>query len=341
MKYPTKLVSTAIVLFAGCRDLVVPTAPELPATFAIGTASGPVLAAPSNAGASAISTSQIDVSWRDNSGNETGFELHRSIGTSFDVLTTTGPNVLSFGDTGLAAGTRYCYQVRAFRVTGRKTTYSSFSNMPCDSTQAPPPPPPPAAASEALAVPSGSRYVSLSWTDNSSNEDGFRIDRSMVGGTVWEVYVTTGAAATSVRVPAAVEQAECYRIVALNSGGEAAPSNAACTVPPAGPTNLVATRVDSETVTLTWSDNSAVEDGYEVYLLQFNTCFFACDAIDPSFDPCFGCAEVTLMAALPTNTTGYTAPNFVVPDGWWNNIVFVVATRDGGSSDSSPGVPWP
>src|SRR5205807_649665 len=42
------------------------------------------------------------------------------------------------------------------------------------------------------------------------------------------------------------------------------PSNTACTAFPFAPTNLVAKAVDGQTIDLTWTDNSAFEDGYEV-----------------------------------------------------------------------------
>jgi hypothetical protein len=42
-------------------------------------------------------------------------------------------------------------------------------------------------------------------------------------------------------------------------------SAAVCTAPPAAPTNLTGTRRTDGAVEFRWTDNSAVEDGYEVY----------------------------------------------------------------------------
>src|SRR2546422_7505598 len=46
-----------------------------------------------------------------------------------------------------------------------------------------------------------------------------------------------------------------------NSFGDSDPSNVDCTAMPATPTNLKANPVGGTAVDLTWTDNSAVEDG--------------------------------------------------------------------------------
>ena len=112
-----------------------PLAPEIQFRFA--TASGPTLNAPSGANAVAVSWSQINLSWQDNSSNESGFEVHRSTtGPSvvFALLASAGANLTSYSNGGLSGSTQYCYKIRAFRTAGGKTTYSAFSNTACDTT---------------------------------------------------------------------------------------------------------------------------------------------------------------------------------------------------------------
>ena len=75
-----------------------------------------------------MSASQINLSWTDNSGNETGFSIERCTGnncTNFAQIATVGANVTSFPDTGLATNTRYRYRVRAFNGSGN----SAYSNI--------------------------------------------------------------------------------------------------------------------------------------------------------------------------------------------------------------------
>ncbi|HEV7298275.1 MAG TPA: PA14 domain-containing protein [Tepidisphaeraceae bacterium] len=77
-------------------------------------------AAPSNLAATATSASQINLTWNDNSGNETGFIIERSTSSSFASPTaiTVGANVTSYANTGLSAATPYYYRVRATNAAG-------------------------------------------------------------------------------------------------------------------------------------------------------------------------------------------------------------------------------
>ena len=79
------------LVWVGCDRANHPVEPAVQAE-SVGT-TGATVKAPSNTSAVAASNSRIDVSWRDNSSNETGFELHRS---------TTGPS----GTFALLASTR-------------------------------------------------------------------------------------------------------------------------------------------------------------------------------------------------------------------------------------------
>jgi Fibronectin type III domain len=83
------------------------------------------LAAPTGLAARALSTSQISLTWKDNSTDETGFTIQRSLdGLSFSSLTTVGANSTSFVDTGLAKNTKYFYRVQSFN----NVATSAFSN---------------------------------------------------------------------------------------------------------------------------------------------------------------------------------------------------------------------
>ena len=82
------------------------------------------LRAPSGLNASAISSSRIDLSWRDNSDSEKGFEIQRRrSGGSFTTIATVSAKTTSYSDTTLSCGTYY-YRVRAYNDAG----YSDWSN---------------------------------------------------------------------------------------------------------------------------------------------------------------------------------------------------------------------
>ncbi|MBI3910466.1 MAG: fibronectin type III domain-containing protein, partial [Armatimonadetes bacterium] len=130
--------------------------------------------APTNLTATAVSASQIDLAWTDGASNEDGFKVERSTdGTSFTQIATVGVNVASYSDTGLSAATTYYYRMRAYNAGGD----SAYSDT-ADATTLPLPPGDPSGLA-ATAV--SSSQIDLAWTDNSSNEDGFKVERSTDG----------------------------------------------------------------------------------------------------------------------------------------------------------------
>jgi hypothetical protein len=274
------------------------------------------LAAPSNTGVVAVSESRIDVSWQDNADNESGFEVHRSTtgaAGTFTLRASTGAGVTSFSDAGLSHSTEYCYKVRAFRISGRKTNYSAFSSAACATTPAPPPP---AAPSMGDAYPVNSSQVFVYWSDNSSNEDGFRLERSLDQGLTWATAASTGPGEWWHYDAVTSDQLVCYRVLAFNAGGDSPASSTDCTAAPAAPTNLVAVIVDAFTVDLTWSDNSGVEDGYEVWAIDTVTCYYC----------------QFWLATLAPDAASFRYEGDPYAGGY---VYYVIATKDGGRSDQS------
>jgi len=104
---------------------------------AVGTRSGsatvtivvPVPAAPTTLKLTAISRSQINLSWLDVSSNESGFLIERSLdGVNFTQVAMVGPNVQTWSATGLLANTRYYFRVRAWN-SGGNSAYSNIANV--------------------------------------------------------------------------------------------------------------------------------------------------------------------------------------------------------------------
>jgi PKD repeat protein len=95
---------------------------------AVTQAAPAVPAAPTNLVATAVSRSQIDLSWTDNASNEDGFYIERCKGatcTNFKRTATVESNVTTFSNTGLAANTSYRFRVRAYNTSGN----SAYSNI--------------------------------------------------------------------------------------------------------------------------------------------------------------------------------------------------------------------
>ena len=71
-------------------------------------------AVPSSLNATVISQSQIDLTWQDNSDNETGFEIYRAVKPPwYRQIITVGTDVTSYLDTSLSPSTTYSYVVIA------------------------------------------------------------------------------------------------------------------------------------------------------------------------------------------------------------------------------------
>jgi uncharacterized protein (TIGR02145 family) len=82
--------------------------------------------APSNLTGTVASTTQINLSWTDNSTNETGFKIERRTGSAnYAVVGTVNADVLSFSDTGLTPSTTYTYRVYAYNAVGNSLTYTN------------------------------------------------------------------------------------------------------------------------------------------------------------------------------------------------------------------------
>jgi FtsP/CotA-like multicopper oxidase with cupredoxin domain len=78
-----------------------------------------VPADPHGLSASAVSSSQIDLSWTDNAADEDSYQVEQSLdGINFSVIAVLAADSTSYSDTGLSASTEYFYQVNASNAAG-------------------------------------------------------------------------------------------------------------------------------------------------------------------------------------------------------------------------------
>lgn len=198
-------------------NTVTPTAPAAPT-------------APSGLTATAASSTRINLSWTDNSSNETSFTLHRATDSGFTQnlrAFTIGANVTSYADTtALAAGTKYYYRIRSYNGGGN----SAWSNVANATT----PVTPPVAPSNLTATSTVTNRIDLAWTDNSSNETGFTIHRATDAGFTQNLYAfTAGTNATAISdasTSVISGRTYYYRVRAYNGGGNSTWSNTASVI---------------------------------------------------------------------------------------------------------------
>ncbi len=67
-----------------------------------------------------IWSSQLTLSWNDNSNNKDNFAIERKTGTTetYSQITLTTANTVSFVDTNVTHGVSYCYRLRAINTAG-------------------------------------------------------------------------------------------------------------------------------------------------------------------------------------------------------------------------------
>ena len=110
--------------------------------------------------------------------------------------------------------------------------------------------------------------IALAWTDNSSDETGFTIERSANGST-WSFLASVAVNVTSyTNGGLSPNSTWFYRVRAVNGAAISAWSNTASATtfnqPPAAPTGLTATAASSSQINLNWVDNAGNETGYRV-----------------------------------------------------------------------------
>jgi hypothetical protein len=172
--------------------------------------------APASLSAASTGTTSIHLGW-DDVPHDTGYLIERSPNgsNSWVQIGTTAASVVTYDDTGLTQNTTYYYQVRATGSVGNGN-YSSVASATTDAQV-------PAAPSGLTATQIGnSANAKLAWTDNASDETGFKIEQSPDGSAWTEI----DALAADV-VQGNVSNADnlYFRVRAYNANGNSAYSN--------------------------------------------------------------------------------------------------------------------
>ncbi|MEM7107103.1 MAG: HNH/endonuclease VII fold putative polymorphic toxin [Bacteroidota bacterium] len=180
--------------------------------WSIGGGTPPIM--PSNLNTVSTSGSAVYLTWTDRSNDETGFEIERSLtsGSGFTLITTTASDNTTYTDTGLSENTTYYYRIRAINTNGN-SDYAPESTVTTPQSV-------PLSPSSLSITSSTSSSLTLSWADNSNNEDGFEIHRSLTSGSGFSLIQTTSADASSFTdTGLAPSTTYYYQVRAVNTAG--------------------------------------------------------------------------------------------------------------------------
>jgi len=172
---------------------------------------------------SVVSSSRVDLSWIDASRSETGFVIERATGSGpFAQIGMARTNDTGYTDTTVVAGTVYTYHIAAVNSVGASDwTDTAVVTTPVSNSVPISP-----NTLVASAATDGTGRIDLTWSDNSNNETGFRLDRAS-DGLNYTLIATLGANVTSYSDSLAADGTYTYRIRAFNGAGNSVWSNLA------------------------------------------------------------------------------------------------------------------
>jgi hypothetical protein len=98
--------------------------PDSLASGGAGVISAPV--PPSNLSVTVISSTQANLTWRDNSSNEDGFIIERKmLSNSYVIIATPTANSTTYSDAGLISHTDYTYRMTSYNSAGNSGIYTT------------------------------------------------------------------------------------------------------------------------------------------------------------------------------------------------------------------------
>ncbi len=243
---------TAILLFLLCGSCV---------------ANAAAPAAPSNLTVKALGVNSFLVEWKDNSKNETGWEIRASLkgGVPQRFVLVPTANITSYTvTTNELPGKELVFQMTAYKgVTGQEILSSpspivTVKALSPSTFKAP-------TMLQAKTIDDG--RIRLTWIDNATSENGYQIE-TRIGNKKWTALGNVGAGITFSIITAGYLPSETrsFRVRGFKGAGFTSYSNVATATTKAFqvPANLVVTALPEGAFSFKWKDRSAVESGFEL-----------------------------------------------------------------------------
>lgn len=270
--------------------------------------------APTDLVAQTLSNTSIRLTWTDNSDNETQFSIARCAGVDCTVppgnFVATPVNATEYIDSGLDPNETYTYHVFATNTVGS----SAPSNTATATTNLPAIPEDFDLSVEAVDV------IRLTWSDVSTDEDGFRIERCVGGGCSDFVQITETAADVEQYDDLDVLDGEIYRyrLRAFNAAGNSdySAERTISAGAPAMPGAVAVTTLSGTSIRITWTDQSDNESGFNVARCTGD-----------------GCTGFTSISGVARNTEEFTDNTVVQGEFYRYRVLAVNGAGDSGFTD--------
>ncbi len=211
---------------------------------------------------------EVRLAWNDASDLEAGFFIERSPAglNQWEQLSTTQPNVTGYSDENVVCLTDYDYRVTALSANGNSapSNIATVSSSVCA-------PDAPAGLQTAFSFLDPTILIDLDWTDRSSDEGGFRVERK-TASEAWSVVSDT-VAANSVHYQDVLGESGCsrtfdYRVIAYNALGDSFASNTASArtvlCRPGEVKVVIPHALSQSKLNVSWTDASPDESGFRL-----------------------------------------------------------------------------
>ncbi len=212
--------------------------------------------APSPVSATALSSTEIKLTWTNTSQTVTSFRIYRKkSGSSYSLIKSgLSSSTNNYIDSdGLIAGTQYFYKIAAVNLGGESNS-TEVSATTLNNVNPP---------SDLNATPLDSTRIKLTWRDNSNNEDYFYIyqDGAPLGRVDANIttYIVENLSPNTTYL---------FEVMASNNDNNSTKARVIAKtpdVPPAAPSSLSGEALSSSSIKLRWNDNSNNETGFKIY----------------------------------------------------------------------------
>ncbi len=199
------------------------------------------LISPSNLVLTQINESRIDLRWQDNTNKEKFYRIDRKVDEGEWVLNyaTNPADTLHFSDLNVSLGHQYSYRVFArsnLLTSGYVKDTITLGIM---------------APSNLQLTQINTITVGLSWADNCTFEDGYKVERSL-DSLIWQQIASLGADAESYTDGTARTNMVYYRVWAYKGAASSAYAVNLINQNVPNPTNVVITTLTAQSIKLTW-----------------------------------------------------------------------------------------